>query len=292
MSRFPCYLHRPIPPGHQMAHTEQILKKHHLNTVCMEAKCPNRLECYTNRTATFLALGKTCTRNCAFCEIGFSKTPLPPQADEPERIALSVKDLGLLHTTITMVTRDDLPDQGAGHIAAIVRAVCRENPQTTIEVLTSDFSGDPHLLDIVLAEKPHIYNHNIETVRSLTPRIRHRAKYERSLAVLRHAKQSNQALYVKSGIMVGLGETQAEVYEAMRDLSAAGCDIVTIGQYLQPSRRKLPVKEFISPAQFQAYEQFGQSLGIQQMYCGPFIRSDYNAPMLIFKKKLTTLGLF
>ena len=159
-------------------------------------------------------------------------------------------------------------------------------------MLTSDFSGDPHLLDIVLAEKPHIYNHNIETVRSLTPRIRHRATYDRSLAVFRHAKQSNQALYVKSGMMVGLGETQAEVYEAMRDLSAAGCDIVTIGQYLQPSRRKLPVKEFISPAQFQAYEQFGQSLGIQQMYCGPFIRSDYNAPMLIFKKKLTTLGLF
>jgi len=281
MSRFPCHLRRPIPQGHQMAQTEQILKKHRLNTVCLEAKCPNRLECFAKRTATFLALGKTCTRNCAFCEIGFSKTPLPPEADEPERIARSVKDLDLVHATITMVTRDDLPDQGAGHIAAIIRATRRENPQTSIEVLTSDFSGNHCLLDIVLIEKPHIYNHNIETVRSLTPRIRHRAQYVRSLDILRHAKQSNLALYVKSGIMVGLGETADEVREAMRDLAAAGCDIITIGQYLQPSQRKLPVKEFITLEQFQTYKQYGQSLGVKQIYSGPFVRSDYNA--VLFK---------
>lgn len=277
MSRFPCHLHRPMPLGHQLAQTERILQKHRLNTVCMEAKCPNRLECYTNRTATFLALGKTCTRNCAFCEIGFSKAPLPPEADEPDRIAFSVRDLELVHAVITMVTRDDLPDQGAKHIAAIIRRVRRENPQTTVEVLTSDFSGDHRLLDIVLDEKPHIYNHNIETVRSLTPRIRHRAEYELSLSILRHAKQSRRAVYVKSGLMVGLGEKESEVLEAIRDLFAAGCDIITIGQYLQPSPRKLPVKEFISPEKFHVYEQYGFSLGIKHMYSGPFVRSDYNA---------------
>jgi len=279
MSRFPRHLHRPIPLGYQMAETDQILQRHRLNTVCMEAKCPNRLECYANRTATFLALGKTCTRNCAFCEIGFSKAPPPPEADEPERIARSVKDLNLKHAVITMVTRDDLPDQGAGHIAAIIRAIRRENPSTTIEVLTSDFSGDFRLLDIVLAEKPHVFNHNIETVRSLTPRIRHHAEYDRSLAVLRHAQQSKQAVYIKSGMMVGLGEVIDEVQEAIRDMIAAGCDIMTIGQYLQPSHRKLPVKEFIAPEQFNAYEQYGLSHGAKRMYCAPFVRSDYNAAL-------------
>ena len=277
MSRFPCHLHRSIPMGPQMLQTAEILKKYRLSTVCMEAKCPNRLECYTNRTATFLALGKSCTRNCAFCEIGYSKTPPPPEADEPDRIASSVKEMGLMHAVITMVTRDDLPDQGAGHIAAIIRAVQRENPETTIEVLSSDFSGENRLLEIVLAEKPHIYNHNLETVRSLTPRIRHSAEYDRSLAILRYAKESKSTMYVKSGIMVGLGESEKEVREAIDDLISTGCDIITIGQYLQPSRRKLPVKEFISLEQFQAYEQYGLNLGVKRMFCGPFVRSDYNA---------------
>jgi lipoic acid synthetase len=277
MSRFPRYLHQPLPSGAPMLETSRILKKYRLNTVCREAKCPNRRECFSKRTATFLALGKACTRNCAFCDIAFTKTPLPPEADEPGRIASTIRELGLAHAVITMVTRDDLPDQGAGHIAAIIRAVRQKNPQTTLEVLTSDFSGDLRLLDRILAEQPQIFNHNIETVRSLTPRVRHRAQYERSLSLLRHAKESGRAVYVKSGLMAGLGETDGEVRQTIQDLAAAGCDIITIGQYLQPSPRKLPVQEFISLDRFQSYEQYGCRLGVMQMIAGPFVRSDYNA---------------
>jgi lipoic acid synthetase len=279
--RFPSWLHRKLPVGGQIFKTNGILEKYRLNTVCEEAKCPNRLECYTKKTATFLALGKECTRNCAFCDIDFSKTPKAPEADEPERIAYSVKELRLKHAVITMVARDDLPDQGASQIAAIVHAVRAVNPQTTIELLTSDFSGNFDALNLVLAAKPEIFNHNIETVRSLSPRIRHKAQYDRTLAVLRHAKDSNNALLVKSGIMVGLGESPSEVEETIRDLFQAGCDIITIGQYLQASRLKFRVKEFIHPDLFKAYEEFGLKLGVKHMYCGPFVRSSYNAGLFL-----------
>lgn len=279
--RFPSWLHRKLPKGKEIFQTNAILAKYGLNTVCEEAKCPNRLECYSKKTATFLALGKTCTRNCSFCDIDFSKTPRAPEADEPERIALSVKDLGLRHVVITMVARDDLPDEGASHIAAIVRAVRRENADTTIELLTSDFSGKTELLDIVLKEKPEIFNHNIETVRSLTPRIRHKAQYERSLSVLRYAKQSGLALYVKSGMMLGFGEKDDEVQETIRDLCDAGCDVITIGQYLQASSRKILVKEFATPERFKALEEYGLSLGARHMYSGPFVRSSYNANLFV-----------
>ena len=276
---FPCWLRRPIPPGHELIQTHSLLRKYRLNTVCEEAKCPNRLECYTNRTATFLALGKTCTRNCGFCGIDFSKAPPPPEADEPERIALSIHDLGLTHAVITMVSRDDLPDQGAGHIAAIIHAIRQKNPRSTVEVLTSDFGGDESALDLVLAEKPEIFNHNLETVRSLTPHIRHRAEYDRSLHVLQRAKQSSSTIYVKSGIMLGFGEKEEEVFECLEDLKKVGCDIVTIGQYLQPSSRQLRVKEFVPPDRFKIYEEFGLKLKIPHMVCGPFVRSDYNAKL-------------
>ncbi len=281
VGRFPSWLHRKLPQGGEIFQTNAILAKYGLNTVCEEAKCPNRLECYSKRTATFLALGKTCTRNCGFCDIDFSKAPLPPSADEPERIALSVKDLGLKHVVITMVARDDLPDQGASHIALIVQAVRKENPETTVELLTSDFSGDTRLLDIVLKVKPEIFNHNIETVRSLTPRIRHKAEYEKTLSLLRHAKRSEMALYVKSGIMLGFGEKDEEVRETIQDLFEAGCDVITIGQYLQASSRKLLVKEFITPERFKALEGYGHSLGVRHMYCGPFVRSSYNANLFV-----------
>lgn len=275
--RFPSWLHRKLPPGGQIFKTNAILEKYKLNTVCEEAKCPNRLECYTKKTATFLALGKECTRNCGFCDIDFSKTPKAPEADEPLRIAHSVKELGLKHVVITMVARDDLPDQGASAIAAIIRAVRLENPDVTIEVLTSDFSGNLAALDLVLAERPEIFNHNIETVRSLSPRVRHKAEYDRTLSVLKHAKDSGLVYYVKSGIMLGLGETPSEVEETIRDLYKAGCDVITIGQYLQASRSKLRVKEFVHPDQFKAYETYGLSLGVKHMYAGPFVRSSYNA---------------
>ncbi len=279
--RFPSWLHRKLPQGGDVFQTGEIVQKYRLNTVCEEAKCPNRLECYSKKTATFLALGKECTRNCGFCDIDFSKTPKAPEADEPERIALSVRELGLKHVVITMVARDDLPDQGAGHIANIVRTIRIHNPDVTVEVLTSDFSGNFEALDVVLQSRPEIFNHNLETVRSLSPRVRHKAEYDRTLSVLRRAKESGLPIFVKSGLMVGLGETTSEIEEAIRDLHTAGCDIITIGQYLQASSKKLRVKEFVTPEQFKLYEQYGLQLGVKHMYCGPFVRSSYNAKLFV-----------
>lgn len=278
--RFPSWLHRKLPKGGTLFQTSGILEKNRLNTVCEEAKCPNRFECYSKKTATFLALGKECTRSCGFCEIDFSKQPKHPEADEPQRIADSVKQLGLKHAVITMVARDDLPDGGSHHLAAIIREIRKVNPSATIEVLTSDFSGNFEAIDTVLAERPEIFNHNIETVRSLTPRVRHKATYERTLSVLKHVKAQNKSAYVKSGIMVGLGEQEEEVKETLRDLHQIGCDIITIGHYLQPSRRKLIVKSFIAPEQFKVYEAYGYELGVKYMYCGPFVRSSYNADLI------------
>lgn len=278
--RFPSWLHRKLPRGQELFNTNAILKENQLNTVCEEAKCPNRLECYSNKTATFLALGKACTRACGFCDIDFDKNPKLPEKDEPERIAKSVKSLGLRHVVITMVARDDLADRGATHIAEIIHAVRKENPGTTLEILTSDFSGDEKPLDIVLEAKPQIFNHNIETIKRLTPRVRHKATYERTLSVLKYVHDSGKAPFVKSGIMVGLGETDEEVKEAIRDLKEAGCQIITIGQYLQPNKKKLLVKSFVSPEQFKEYERYGLSIGIKYMYGGPFVRSSYNASLL------------
>ena len=275
--RFPSWLHRNLPKGANLFKTNAILTKYRLNTVCEEAKCPNRFECYSNKTATFLALGKECTRNCGFCDIDFSKTPKAPEADEPMRIAGSVKELGLQHVVITMVARDDLPFGGAGNIAEIIRTIRSECPGVSIEVLTSDFSGEHAALDLVLKEKPDVFNHNIETVRELSPRVRHKATYDRTLSVLQYAKNSGLAGHIKSGIMVGLGETQSQVEQTITDLYQTGCSIITIGQYLQADQRKLLVKDFIPPAQFKHYEEFGRSLGVKQMYCGPFVRSSYNA---------------
>jgi lipoic acid synthetase len=277
IGRFPSWLHRKIPAGGNLFKTGDILQKYRLNTVCEEAKCPNRLECYSKKTATFLALGKECTRNCGFCDIDFTKQPKAPEEDEPRRIALSAKELGLKHVVVTMVARDDLPDGGAAHIAAIVREIREVNPEVSIELLTSDFSGNISSLDIVLNERPEIFNHNIETVSSLTPRVRHKAQYARTLQLLRYAKASQKPGFIKSGIMVGLGETSEEVKETIRDLYEAGCDIITIGHYLQANRRKLMVKAFITPEQFKEYEEYGYAIGVKYLYSGPFVRSSYNA---------------
>lgn len=278
--RFPSWLHRGLMKEGKLFETNTILEKYRLNTVCEEAKCPNRFECYTKKTATFLALGKECTRNCGFCDIDFSKTPKAPEKDEPDRIALSVKELGLRHAVITMVARDDLEDQGASHIAAIIRAIRKENPGVTVEVLTSDFSGDFSALDLVLEAKPEVFNHNIETVKELSSRVRHKATYERTLQVLEYAKQSGQVSYVKSGLMVGLGETESQVQKTIKDLVQVGCDLITIGQYLQASRIKLRVKDFVTPEQFQAYHEYGKHLGVR-VYAGPYVRSSYNADLFV-----------
>lgn len=281
--RFPSWLHRRLPAGGELAKTGDILEKNRLHTVCEEAKCPNLLECWSKKTATFLVMGKDCTRSCGFCSIDFAKTPKPLDKEEPQRVADSVKQLGLKHVVITMVARDDLPDGGAGHLGEVIRCVREQIHEATLEVLTSDFEGNPQALDLIIAAQPEIFNHNIETVRTLSPRVRHKATYDRTLSVLDYVKQkrAHSPLLIKSGLMVGLGETEEQVFETIRDLHAAGCEIITIGQYLQPSRQKLLVKEFVTPEQFKRYEEYGLALGLKYMYCGPFVRSSYNANLVI-----------
>lgn len=278
--RFPPWLHRKLPKGQALWQTGKVLQQQRMSTVCEEAKCPNLLECWTAKTATFLAMGKQCTRNCGFCAVDFQKTPPALEEDEPLRIAQSVKELGLKHVVITMVARDDLIDGGAAHLAKIIRTVRKECAHVTLEVLTSDFGGSFDAVDQVLEAQPEIFNYNTETVRALTPRVRHKATYAKTLALLRYAKIKGKGL-VKSGLMVGLGETPNQVEETLRDLAYLGCDIITIGQYLQPNRKKLLVKEFVTPEQFDAYAHYGRLLGVKQMYCGPFVRSSYNAAQFI-----------
>lgn len=283
--RFPSWLHRKLPLGKGLRRTEQVLSDNRLHTVCEEAKCPNLLECWSKKTATFLIMGKECTRSCGFCDIDFAKTPKALEADEPERVAHSVRELGLKHVVITMVARDDLPDGGAAHLAQVIGAVRRQSQNATVEVLTSDFSGNQEALDVIIEARPEIFNHNLETVRELTPRVRHKATYERTLSVLKYISmhRNGQPQLIKSGIMVGLGETEEQVFRAIDDLHAAGCDIVTIGQYLQPNRNKLLVKAFVSPEQFKKYEDYGYAIGVKHMFCGPFVRSSYNADLVLQK---------
>ena len=276
-SKFPEWLHRKLPVGDERFQTHHTLSENRLHTVCEEAKCPNLTECYSKKTATFLLMGKECTRACSFCEIDFSKTPKEIDPDEPERVADAVFKLGLRHAVITQVARDDLEDGGAHHLVACIHAIRKKNPKITVEVLTSDFSGRLASVDSVLEAFPEVFNHNIETVARLTPQIRHKATYERTLQVLSYVKMRQSKTLVKSGIMVGLGETEEEVKKTLFDLKEAGCDIITIGQYLQPSKRKTVVKEFVAPEVFKEYEQYAKSLGIMHAFAGPFVRSSYNA---------------
>lgn len=282
--RFPSWLHRNLPQQSEFIDTTRVLKSAALPTVCEEAKCPNRFECYSRKTATFLVLGKQCTRACGFCDIDFSKNPMAPAQDEPQRIVDSVQKLGLKHVVITQVARDDLPLGGAEHVAEILKTLQEQCPEVTTEVLTSDFEGKEEALDLVLDQHPAIFNHNIETVERLSDKVRHKARFARSLDVLSYAKSSGKTLFVKSGIMVGLGETLSEVEETLDTLKKAGCDVVTIGQYLQPSGRKLTVKQFINPIVFRHYRMYGEMIGLQ-VYAGPFVRSSYNADQLLTSLK-------
>lgn len=291
--RFPSWLHRKLPKGSGLSQTNQIIGSNRLHTVCEEAKCPNLLECWSKKTATFLVMGKECTRSCGFCSIDFSKSPKPLEKDEPQRVAESVRQLGLRHVVITMVARDDLPDGGAHHMAEIVYTLRNEVKNITIELLTSDFAGNPIAWGTILQSEPEIFNYNIETVRELTPKVRHTATYERTLALLSYAKTNkyNPHMLVKSGLMVGLGETEDQVFETLKDLGKTGCDIVTIGQYLQPNHKKLLVKSFVTPEQFKKFEAFGYQIGIKHMYCGPFVRSSYNADLVIQRANSTSVTI-
>jgi lipoic acid synthetase len=275
--RLPEWLRITLPTSDTFARTRTLLDELKLHTVCESAKCPNHWECWSKGTATFMIAGDRCTRACGFCAVATAK-PLALEADEPARVAEATRRMKLRHVVITAVARDDLKDGGAEHFAQTIEKIRELNPGIIIEVLVPDFNDNTAAIETVLAAEPRIYNHNLETVRRLTPEVRHRATYERSLAVLRKVKEMRSAgIYTKSGIMLGLGETPPELFEAMRDLRASGCDILTLGQYLQPTLRHLPVKEFITPAQFAEYKVAAEEMGFVHVASGPMVRSSYHA---------------
>jgi lipoic acid synthetase len=275
--RLPEWLRLKLPASSTFEQTRALLSEFRLHTVCESARCPNHWECWSKKTATFMIAGDRCTRACSFCSITAAK-PLPLDPDEPKRVAEATKRLGLRHVVVTAVARDDLADGGAEHFQKTIEAIREFNPGIIIEVLTPDFQGDDASIDMVLAARPHIFNHNLETIRRLTPSVRHRATYDRSLSVLGKVKQkAENRIHTKSGMMLGLGETEAEVVEAMRDLRAANCDMLTLGQYLQPTLQQRPVVEFVTPAQFDALGEMARALGFVHVASGPMVRSSYHA---------------
>ena len=275
--RLPDWLRIPLPTSDTFAHTRNLLDELKLHTVCESAKCPNHWECWSKGTATFMIAGDRCTRACGFCAVSTAK-PLPLEADEPLRVAEATRRMKLKHIVITAVARDDLADGGADHFRQTVEAVQKMNPGIIIEVLVPDFNESDTSIEAVLAAEPHIFNHNLETVRRLTPSVRHRATYDRSLSVLEKVKaKRGDTIYTKSGMMLGLGETEEEIMVALEDLRRAGCDILTLGQYLQPSLKHLPVVEFVSPEIFAAYGRVGLEMGFVHVASGPMVRSSYHA---------------
>jgi lipoyl synthase len=275
--RLPEWLRITLPTSDRFARTRNLLDELKLHTVCESAQCPNHWECWSKGTATFMIAGDRCTRACGFCAVSTAK-PLPLEADEPRRVAEATRRMKLRHIVITAVARDDLADGGAEHFKKTVEAVRELNPGIVIEVLVPDFNDSDASIDAVLAANPHIFNHNLETVRRLTPGVRHRATYDRSLSVLWKVKdRRGDTIYTKSGMMLGLGETEAEIMVALEDLRHAGCDILTLGQYLQPSLKHLPVVEFISPETFAAFGRVALGLGFVHVASGPMVRSSYHA---------------
>ena len=272
----PDWIVKRVPFGPERRQIEKTLKTLSLHTVCEQAGCPNLGECFCQKTATFMILGNQCTRNCTFCQVQ-KGAPLPVDPMEPEHVAQAVKQLELKHVVVTSVTRDDLPDGGAEHFARVIQAVRGASPQTTVEVLIPDFQGNLQALQTVIAAKPTVINHNIETIRRLYPEVRPMAHYDRSLAFLKRVKAIDPEIRTKSGIMVGLGETYREVLQVLRDLHAAQCEFLTVGQYLAPSKQHHPVVEYIHPDTFADYEKQAISMGFTHVASGPFVRSSYHA---------------
>jgi lipoic acid synthetase len=266
-----------LPTSDGFAHTRALLDELKLHTVCQSAMCPNHWECWSKGTATFMIAGERCTRACGFCAVSTAR-PLPLEADEPARVAEATRRMRLKHVVITAVARDDLADGGADHFRRTIDAVRRLNPETVIEVLTPDFNDKDQAIDEVVGARPDIFNHNLETVRRLTPSVRSRATYDRSLSVLSKVKaRCGPAVYTKSGLMLGLGETEPELFDALKDLQQAGCDILTLGQYLQPTLKHLPVVEFVSPGKFEEYGRRAREMGFIHVASGPMVRSSYHA---------------
>jgi lipoic acid synthetase len=275
--RLPEWLRITLPTSDTFSRTRSLLDQLKLHTVCESAKCPNHWECWSKGTATFMIAGDRCTRACGFCAVSTAR-PLALEADEPARVAEATRRMKLKHVVITAVARDDLADGGAGHFRQTIEAVRGLNPGIVIEVLVPDFNENEAAIGVVLDANPHIFNHNLETVRRLTPAVRHRATYDRSLAVLKKVKaRRGSEILTKSGIMLGLGELEAEVMMAMQDLRSANCDILTLGQYLQPTLKHLPVREFVAPVKFAEYKTKAEALGFVHVASGPMVRSSYHA---------------
>jgi lipoic acid synthetase len=275
----PDWLKRGLPRGNENFFTDHLLRELKLETVCENARCPNRPECYARRTATFMILGNVCTRPCGFCSVPRGE-PLDLEDDEPERVAEAAFRLGLRHVVITSVTRDDLPDGGAEHFRRCVVAV-RRRTGAAIEVLTPDFLGNPAAIDRVLSAEPDVFNHNTETVPRLYKKVRGRADYQRTLGLLDRVKRLAPRMVTKSGLMLGLGETWDELFDVFGDLRAVGCDVLTLGQYLAPTLRHIPVARYVPPAEFDTIAALARTLGFTQVVAGPFVRSSYHADEMV-----------
>jgi lipoic acid synthetase len=289
ITALPSWLRRPIGNASDISTVQRIVKQRQIHTICEEGRCPNRGECYANKTATFLLMGPTCTRACAFCQVDKGHSPMPLDPEEPQKIAESVQLLGLRYVVLTSVARDDLPDQGAGCFVATMNAIRRLNPDTQIEVLTADFWGgrgkenqtptqlQRQRVKTVVQARPACYNHNIETVKRLQGQVRRGAQYERSLDVLRIVKTLDPTIPTKSGLMLGHGETEAEVIEAMEDLRRAECDRLTLGQYMRPSLEHLRVQRYWTPEEFDRLGAIAKDMGFTHVRSGPLVRSSYHA---------------
>lgn len=277
--RLPDYLKRPIIDTDKTRTVRRILKTKCLNTVCENARCPNKNECYTKNTATFLIMGNNCTRNCRYCNITCSR-PEPLDLNEPFHVAEAVKDLGLKYAVITSVTRDDLPDGGAEHFANCIYEIRKISPDVKIEILTPDFKGNKDSLNTIIKARPNVFNHNIETVRNVFKTARPQGDYDCSLEVLKYIKD-NSDIITKSGLMIGLGETFEDIEQTLVDLKNVGCDILTIGQYIQPSKAHLEVSKYYTPEEYENLKQLAKKVGIKHYQIGPLVRSSYRASELI-----------
>ncbi len=280
----PPWLKRPVGKVSELSTVQKIIKRRQIHTICEEGRCPNRGECYSQKTATFLLMGPTCTRACAFCQVDKGHAPIALDPEEPRKVAESVKLLGLRYVVLTSVARDDLPDGGAGWFVQVMEAIREQQADTQIEVLTPDFwsgagretSQQQRVLTVVRA-KPVCYNHNLETVARLQGKVRRGAKYERSLAVLQWVKQADPTIATKSGLMLGHGETLEEIHQTLQDLRAVDCDRLTLGQYMRPSLEHLPVQKYWTPTEFEDLGEMAQTMGFQQVRSGPLVRSSYHA---------------
>lgn len=274
-TRLPQYLKRPVIDTEKTRTVRKILKLNFLNTVCENARCPNKNECYTKNTATFLIMGTACTRNCRYCNITCAK-PEPLNEEEPYNIAKAVKDLGLKYAVITSVTRDDIPDGGAEHFASCIEQIRRLTPKTKIEILTPDFKNQKSSLDTIINAHPDVFNHNIETVREIFKSARPQGNYDNSLKVLEYIKQ-NSNIKTKSGLMIGLGETFEQIEQTLKDLYKTGCDMITIGQYIQPSKLHMPVAKYYRLEEYEQLKKLTEKIGIKHYQIAPLVRSSYNA---------------